>query len=67
MLDTESLVIADIRARQALGVSKYGTTVAKNQLSLRQWLQHQYEELLDAAVYCKRSIQEIDAQQDDYK
>jgi len=33
---------------------------AQNPLELRQWLQHQYEELLDAAVYCRRAIQEID-------
>jgi hypothetical protein len=65
--DTEHIVISDIKARQALGIKKYGTTVASNQLSLREWLQHQYEELLDAAIYCKRAIQEIDHQQDDYK
>ena len=32
----------------------------RTELELRQWLQHQYEELLDAAVYCRRAIQEID-------
>lgn len=57
---TEAAVCADIAARQALGISKYGTTVAQNPLELRSWLNHQYEELLDAAVYCKRAIQEID-------
>jgi hypothetical protein len=61
MRDTETSVIEDIRSRQALGLAKYGTTVARNPLELRQWLQHQYEELLDAAVYCKRAIQELDA------
>ena len=57
----EAEVCADIARRQQLGKSKYGTTVAENPLSLRCWLQHQYEELLDAAVYCKRAIAEIDA------
>ena len=57
----EAEVCADIASRQQLGKSKYGTTVAENPLSLRCWLQHQYEELLDAAVYCKRAIAEIDA------
>lgn len=56
----EAEVCADIARRQQLGKSKYGTTVAENPLSLRCWLQHQYEELLDAAVYCKRAIAEID-------
>lgn len=60
MKDTESQVCTDIRARQQRGIRKYGTTVAQNPLDLREWLQHQYEELLDAAVYCKRAIQELE-------
>ena len=58
--DTESLVIADIKRRQELGIAKYGTTVAQNPLELRQWLQHAYEEKLDDVVYMKRAIQELD-------
>lgn len=57
----EAIVCEDIANRQQLGINKYGTTVADNNLSLREWLQHQYEELLDAAVYCRRAIAEIDA------
>jgi len=57
----EALVCEEIALRQQKGINKYGTTVADNQLSLREWLQHQYEELLDAAVYCRRAIAEIDA------
>jgi len=56
--DTESLVCVDIRYRQQLGVRKYGTTVAGNNLTETQWLQHAYEEALDMAVYLKRLIQE---------
>jgi len=56
----EAVVCADIARRQALGIAKYGTTVAENPLELRQWLQHQYEELLDAAVYTRRAIAELD-------
>jgi len=67
MTDTESAVCFDILERQRKGIAKYGCTVATNPLELRQWLQHQYEELLDAAVYCKRAMQSIDAQKDDYK
>ena len=59
----EAEVCADIARRQALGKNKYGTTVAENQLSLRCWLVRQYEELLDAAIYAKRAIAEIDAQE----
>ncbi len=67
MRDTEHLVCRDILKRQETGIQKYGLTVAQNGLTLRHWLQHQYEELLDAAIYCKRAIQELDAQQDDNK
>lgn len=58
--DTEMEVIADILDRKNRGFSKYGVSVAQNPLDLRQWLEHQYQELLDAAIYCKRAIQEID-------
>lgn len=57
---TEARVIADIAQRQAQGIAKYGTTVADNPLTLREWLQHAYEECLDQAVYLRRAIEEID-------
>jgi len=58
---TEARVCADIAERQRKGIAKYGTTVADNPLSLRDWLTHAYEEALDMAVYLKRAIEEIDA------
>lgn len=57
----EAIVCADIARRQAHGIAKYGTTVADNPLSLRQWLNHAYEETLDKAVYLRRAIWEIDS------
>ena len=56
----EAEVCADIARRQAFGQNKYGTTVAENQLSLRAWLVHAYEEALDLSVYLRRCIEEID-------
>jgi hypothetical protein len=58
--DTEALVCVDIRYRQQMGIKKYGTTVADNKLTQRQWLQHAYEEALDMAIYLKRLLQEMD-------
>lgn len=52
----EAQVCQDIAARQALGTAKYGTTVADNPLTHRQWLQHAYEEALDMAIYLKRAM-----------
>jgi hypothetical protein len=60
MQDIEEQVCADILKRQSLGKQKYGTTLAENPLLLRAWLEHQYHELLDAALYCKRAMQELD-------
>lgn len=58
---TEKAVCEDITRRQALGIEKYGQTVAENPLSLCEWLQHAYEETLDKAIYLKRAIEEMKA------
>jgi hypothetical protein len=57
---TEAAVCRDIAERQALGIQKYGCTVADNPLTLREWLQHAYLETLDKAIYLRRAIEEID-------
>lgn len=62
---TEAAVCADVAARQQLGIAKYGTTVADNPLSRRQWAQHAYEEALDLAVYLKRLMAQMDKEADD--
>jgi hypothetical protein len=62
MTDIETQVCLDILARQKVGIAKYKYTVADNPLSLRAWMEHYYEELLDAAIYAKRAIAEIDKQ-----
>ena len=56
----EAIVCQDIAKRQATGMNKYGISVADNPLLLKAWLQHQYEELLDAAIYCRRAIAELE-------
>ncbi len=53
----------DLKKRSKLGIQKYNTTLDRKDLHLRDWLNHQYEELLDAALYCKRAIKEIDNKQ----
>lgn len=67
MSGTELDVVLDIAKRQQAGIAKYGTTVADNPLTLRQWMQHAYEECLDQAVYLRRAINEIDKKADDLK
>jgi len=46
----------DLLSRSQVGIAKYGTTLARDDLSLRDWLQHSYEEVLDQANYLKRAI-----------
>jgi len=50
----------DLLRRSQVGIAKYGLTLARTDLNLRDWLQHAYEETLDKANYLKRSIMEID-------
>jgi len=57
----EAKVCADIAARQQVGLRKYHTTVADNNLTLLAWHRHQYEEMLDACVYQRKIIDMLEA------
>ncbi len=50
----------DLLDRSQVGIAKYGVTLERTDLNLRDWLQHAYEETLDQANYLKRAIMEID-------
>lgn len=56
-------VVNDLNDRSRIGVEKYGVTLERNDLSLKDWLQHAYEECLDQANYLKRAILEIENKQ----
>jgi hypothetical protein len=53
-------VIRDMIDREKLGLEKYGTTVDREDLTLRDWLQHAYEESLDKSLYLKAAIRTLD-------
>lgn len=57
---TEARVCMDISRRQAMGITKYGTTVEANPLPLHAWIRHAYEECLDKAVYLRRAMEEME-------
>lgn len=40
-------VRSDLLQRSIVGIVKYGTTLDRTDLSLRDWLQHAYEETLE--------------------
>ncbi len=48
------LIKQDLEQREQKGLDTYGTTVDRKDLTTQEWLQHLYEELLDAAVYIKK-------------
>lgn len=49
-------VMKDLNDRSNVGINKYGTTLDRDDLSHVEWLTHMYQELLDAALYCKTLI-----------
>lgn len=58
MSKIEEEVVRKIRQRADLGWHKYGKTMERKDLTLLEWLQHLQEELMDAAVYVQRLMQE---------
>jgi hypothetical protein len=65
---TDSVVEAvrqDLLSRSQVGIKKYGVTLDRNDLSLKDWLIHAYEECLDQANYLKRAILELENQEDE--
>lgn len=45
--------------RSRRGLMKYGTSLDRTDLEPREWAQHLYEELLDAALYVRRLMDEL--------
>lgn len=50
----EEAVILKIRERMERGLQKYGVTMSRDDLSLREWLDHAQEESLDFAIYLEK-------------
>lgn len=50
----------DLLKRSQVGIKKYGVTLDRTDLTLKDWLQHAYEECLDQANYLKRAILELE-------
>jgi hypothetical protein len=64
-------VVDDIRERllqrSRAGQLKYGKTLARDDLSLTDWLKHQRDELLDGALYAEATIRRLFVFEDDRK
>ena len=54
MSKIEQQVIDKISERAAIGKSKYGVTMERQDLNKADWLNHLQEELLDAIIYIEK-------------
>jgi hypothetical protein len=55
-------VIEDLKSRSERGIKKYNTTLSENNKD--DFMNHLYEELLDAAQYCKKEMSIIPSLQE---
>ena len=55
----EEQVINKIRERAEVGKNKYGVTMERTDLNTLEWLVHLQEELMDAAVYVERLLDDF--------
>lgn len=53
-------VCQDLMQRSEHGIAKYGVSLERKDFTLRDWLNHAYQECLDQANYLKRAIMEMD-------
>lgn len=53
-------VIQMFRERSETGIRKYGTTLDRTDLDLKQWIQHALEEHMDAILYLRRILKELE-------
>lgn len=55
---TPDTVVRDVlkrfNARSLAGIEKYNTTLERNDLTGKEWLQHLQDELMDAVLYIEK-------------
>jgi hypothetical protein len=57
MSKIEDEVCKKMQARAVTGLSKYGTTMERTDLTTLEWLTHAQEEVMDLTVYLEKLIQ----------
>ena len=53
-------VIKKYRERSELGITKYGVTLDRKDLTIEDWITHAQEEAMDLSLYLERIKQEIE-------
>jgi hypothetical protein len=52
-------IVAKFRERSERGITKYGSTLERNDLDVVDWMNHLQEELMDAILYLERMKKDI--------
>lgn len=52
-------VVDKYQERSEIGKLKYGKTLDRKDLSMREWLTHLQEELMDATLYVEKMLKEM--------
>jgi len=52
-------IINQLRERSELGQNKYGTTLAENELSALEWIEHAKQESMDQILYLEALKQKL--------
>ena len=60
MSKIEEQVSKKLLDRADKGFKKYGTTMERTDLNLRDWLVHLQEEMMDATVYIEKLLEVVD-------
>jgi hypothetical protein len=60
MSSIEDRVCEKIQGRAEVGKAKYGVTMEREDLGILEWLKHLQEELMDAAVYVERLMNDVE-------
>ncbi len=48
-----------LKSRSETGIRKYGTTLDRTDLTIKEWIDHSIEEALDLALYLERIKSEL--------
>lgn len=60
MSRVEDKVCRLLQERADFGLSKYGVSMERDDLSVKDWLKHTRDELMDAVVYLTKLIGDYD-------
>lgn len=53
-------VINEMKSREQVGIKKYGVTLDRNDLSVKDLLQHLLEEQMDSVMYTKAALMKLE-------